>query len=1096
MRRAMISASLCATIVTALFAVVAEAQGQSAVITGKVTGRQGEALGGVIVAIEELSTAVATTVSGTYTLTVAPEKTKGQTVTLRARYIGYKPEVKQITLTPGTQTQDLALKFDPMQIDAVVVTGVAEATEAKKLTFAVGHVDASQLNQAPAVSALGSLEGKVAGVRLIQGSGAPGGEPAIRLRGATALTSPSSCNVPPCASTQVPGPLIIVDGTITHHGLADINSEDIERVEVVKGAAASSLYGSNAANGVVQIFTKHGERIPDGKLVVTVRNEYGQSFRPKSIPTALAHPYLTDTVGTYVDANGNTVNNGDYITPPSASSTSCPLGGCLVPVTAQPNLKADHIADVPYDAFGRPVYDAQSQLLTHGPFYTNYISIGQRRGNTNYNVSFENTKQEGVLILLKGYNRQNFRVNVDQALTPRLDLSVGGFFGKSNNNQVAQGPGAPFFAVTFIEPNINLFAPNPDGTPYAAQIPHVLPNATNPLYTLANERISTDRSRFTGYGKATYRIRDWLSLEGNYNYDQETSVYTDQVPKNFLNSHGTPTSGSLARVDSGGRTFNTGATLTSVRTFHFGSWNVRNTTKAAYVYEDQTLTVFADTAAAFKVLNTPEFVAVDRTTLSPGSADIAIRNKNYYVISGFDIRDRYLVDGLVRWDGSSLFGPESRWQTYYRVSGAYRLSEDVHVNGIDELKLRASYGTAGLRPTFDAQYETFAVVAGVPVKQTLGNKTLKPARSAETEVGGNIDFLNRFSLEYSYSRKETKDQIMLVPLSGATGYVNQWQNAATLLGHTHELSLGAVLVDRPEFSWRLNVAADRTRQRITQLNTPPFLVGPDYVGNNDVVQHFKIAAGETFGVIYGTKIVRSLADLYDDPAKKALSGANQHWSPDSMIVNEDGFLVRKDVYHTIGERFIPYVSPAGSSIIKIADVNPDFNASFTTNLRYKNFSAYALVDWVQGGKIYNATRQWPFFEFRDRVYDQSSKPAATGCPGTAPACYSTGKKPTDYYQAIYNGINPIDFFVEPGTYVKIKELNVSYTFQRSMLEKLGLGINNLRIGVIGRNLFTFTKYSGYDPEVAGLSGDPYSFRVDGFSYPNFRTFTGFAEINF
>ena len=1070
--------------------------GQGAVITGKVTGRQNEALGGALVIIDELNSAVATTTTGTYTLAVPPERTKGQTVTLHARYIGYSATTRQITLTPGTQTQDFVLKFDPMTLDAVVVTGVAGEIERKKLTTSVGIVTAAQLQEAPGVSALGSLEGKVAGARLINPSGAPGGEPAIRLRGATALTSPSACTVPPCASTATPGPLIIVDGTITHHGLADINSEDIERIEVVKGAAASSLYGSNAANGVVQIFTKRGERIPDGRLVVTVRNEYGQSFRPKAIPWALSHPYLIDTVGTYTDVLGNTVNNGDYITPPAPTSTTCPTGGCLVGVNSQPNLKADHIADVPYNSFGRAVYDAQSALLTHGPFYTNYISIGQRRGNTNYNVSFQNTKQDGVLILLKGYNRQNFRVNVDQALGPRLDLSVGGFFGKSNNNQVAQGPGAPFFAVTFIEPNINLFAPNPDGTPYAAQIPHVLPNATNPLYTLANERITTDRSRFTGYGKATYRIRDWLSLEGNYNYDQETSVYTDQVPKNFLNSHGTPTSGSLARVDSGGRTFNTGATLTSVRTFHFGSWNVRNTTKAAYVYEDQTLTVFADTAAAFKVLNTPEFVAVDRTTLSPGSADIAIRNKNYYVISGFDIRDRYLVDGLVRWDGSSLFGPESRWQTYYRVSGAYRLSQDVHVNGIDELKLRASYGTAGLRPTFDAQYETFAVVAGVPVKQTLGNKTLKPARSAETEVGGNIDFLNRFSLEYSYSRKETKDQIMLVPLSGATGYVNQWQNAATLLGHTHELSLGAILVDRPELSWRVNVAADRTRQKITQLNTPPFLVGPDYVGNNDVTQHFKIAAGETFGVIYGTKIVRSLAELYADPAKQALSGANQHWSPDSVIINEDGFLVRKDLYHTIGERYIPYVDPTGSSVVKIADVNPDFNASFTTNLRYKNFSLYALVDWVQGGSIYNGTRQWPFFEFRDRVYDQSSKPVATGCTGSAAACYSTGKKPTDYYQAIYNGINPIDFFVEPGTYVKVKELNVSYSFDRNTLAKLGLGLNNLRLGVIGRNLFTFTKYSGYDPEVAGLSGDPYSFRFDGFSYPNFRTFTGFAEINF
>src|SRR5437588_10860350 len=117
---------------------------------------------------------------------------------------------------------------------------------------------------------------KVAMARLINSRGAPGGQPTIRLRGATALTSPSACTVPPCAATEVPGPLIIVDGTITHFGLADINSEDVERVEVVKGAAASSLYGSNAANGVVQIFTKRGDRLPGGTPVERVRHEYGQ----------------------------------------------------------------------------------------------------------------------------------------------------------------------------------------------------------------------------------------------------------------------------------------------------------------------------------------------------------------------------------------------------------------------------------------------------------------------------------------------------------------------------------------------------------------------------------------------------------------------------------------------------------------------------------------------------------------------------------------------------------------------------------------------------------------------------------------------------
>ena len=530
---------------------------------------------------------------------------------------------------------------------------------------------------------------------------------------------------------------------------------------------------------------------------------------------------------------------------------------------------------------------------------------------------------------------------------------------------------------------------------------------------------------------------------------------------------------------------------------------MRNTTKAAYVYEDQTRTILSLTGGAFTVVKTPEFNAIDFTQLTPGSQDISIRNKNYYVVSGFDVNDRYLIDGLVRWDGSSLFGPDSRWQTYYRASGAYRVTQDVHIKGIDELKLRASYGTAGLRPIFSAQYETFAVVGGVPVKQTLGNKALKPARSGELELGGNVDFLGRFTLEYSYSRKETKDQILLVPLSSATGYVNQWKNAGTLLGHTHELSLGAIVLDRPDFSWRLNIAGDRTRQKITALasDVPPFLVGPDYGGSNDVTQHFKIAAGETFGVIYGTKIVRTAAELCDSPDVKTAAGTTPclTYAAANYIVNEDGYLVANSSYHTKNEAYIKYVDPTGNSIVKIADVNPDFNLSFTTNLRFKNFSAYALVDWVQGGKIYNGTRQWPFFELRDRVYDQSGKPRVN-CAGTTDPdhCpYSTGKKSDTYYQGIYNGINPIDFFVENGTYVKIKEINVSYNIGRSLLEKIGIGgISGIKLGVIGRNLFTFTNYSGYDPEVAGLSGDPYSFRFDGFSYPNFRTLTGVVEISF
>jgi hypothetical protein len=173
-----------------------------------------------------------------------------------------------------------------------------------------------------------------------------------------------------------------------------------------------------------------------------------------------------------------------------------------------------------------------------------------------------------------------------------------------------------------------------------------------------------------------------------------------------------------------------------------------------------------------------------------------------------------------------------------------------------------------------------------------------------------------------------------------------------------------------------------------------------------------------------------------------------------------------------------------TDIVQIGDANPDFNASFSSTFNYRRFAVTGLVDWTQGGQIYNGTRQWPFQDLRDRVVDQAGKPDAE-------------KKSESYYSTFYSGLTPNDFFVEPGTYVKIKELAFNYTLLRNQLAKVGLGrLENVRLGIVGRNLFTFTNYSGYDPEVSGIQGDPYQFRIDWFSYPHHRTFTGVVEIAF
>ncbi len=1003
----------------------------TAVITGKVTAEEGRPVGGASVFFADYNLGANTAADGSYRIVVPSDRVKGQTVTLTARYIGYTPVRRPVTLTAGTQDASFSLTRDVVQLNEVVVTGTGSATETKKIPFAVGVVSADQLKETPSVTPLGGLAGKVPGVSVLDASGEPGAPPAVRLRAATSLTG-----------TQ--DPLVIIDGTVSNFTLADINSEDIERVEVVKGAAASSLYGSNAANGVIQIFTKRGANNPEGELVTTVRNEYGRSEVPKLIPRAEAHAWQIDPA------------TGDYLRTP---------GGDRI---AEP----DGIADNPY----KVVYNPQKEALHPGTFLTNYVSVGQRKGTTNYNASFQNTRTNGILFGIKGYNRQNFRVNMDQVFNDRLDASYGAFYAKSNNDQTTQGPGSPFFALTFVEPDVNLFLPNPDGTPYRAAIPDRISNASNPLYALANIKNTTDRTRFTGNGRVRYRVFDWLTSDGSFNYDEESNSYKSLTPFGFLDPTGIPTDGNLFQHDNRGRSYNAGANLTSIRTL--GS--LTNTTRASYSYEDQFLTSFQLNAQKLTVTKTPEFTAVDNSSLTPSSSTQPIRTRGTFLVSTMDFKGAYILDGLIRRDESSLFGAAARSKNYYRYSGAWRVSENLHLPGVDEFRIRASKGTAGLRPVFNAQYETFAIVGGSPSKQTLGNRLLQPAHSTETEYGLNLDFLGRYRFEYTNSDKTTRDQILLVPLSAAAGYQNQWRNAGTLKGRTQEAALGGLLASRPNFTLRLNITADRTRQHITELNMPTFLTGP---GGTET-QVFRIGPGQTFGVMYGNRTVRTLAQLYEDPTKKALSGAGQRWSPDSVVVNEEGYVVRRETWRTVQETPIFYVNSKGESKVQIGDVNPDFNMGFAPQLSTHGFNVSALVNWVKGGNIYNGTRQWPFFENRDRIYDQRSKPAIE-------------RKPQSYYNFFYNGINAIDFFVENGTYVRLKELAVNYTFPAGAVSRLQrFGANGVKVGLVGRNLWTKTKYSGYDPEVSGLAGDPYSFRFDTFSYPNFRTFTGLVELAF
>ncbi|MFN0181570.1 MAG: SusC/RagA family TonB-linked outer membrane protein [Gemmatimonadales bacterium] len=1074
------------------------------ILRGRVTSDRGQPLVGATVAIANTNWGASTGNDGTYRITVGASSAKGQSVTLTARAVGYRPWSVPVELTLGVQVHDFALVSDPLRLDEVVVTGTSSATSSKRLTFSVGRVSEAELQQAPAVSALGALQGKVAGVQVLLGNGAPGRAPQIRLRGATSITGTSD-------------PLVIIDGTITRFSLADIASEDIERVEVIKGAAASSMYGSDAANGVIQVFTKRGANLADGRIQVTARGEFGRSSVPGDFSLTQHHAYILRPNGAFYRRADSSRVLPSACTAADAASLGAP---CPTRMDALGRVVAVNVQDGRYPRYA----GGRDKLLEPGAYFTQFVSIGQRRGGTSFNASFQNTRNEGSVFSLAGFRRQNYRINIDQVLSDRIDVGLNAFYGRSNNDE-PQGNGelGPFNEIALLEPHIDPTAgctgsgdrvvcpptvdigsqrigSNPDGSPYNAFIRDKRTNAANPLYSLYAIQQDRRRGRFTGGGRLRWRPVSWLAAEGSYHFDQSSQEFSYREPVALYRANGSPSNGEFRRQSVNDHASNLGVQVTG--TWHLnGRGLLRNlglTAKGAYLYEDQANRLLEASAKSFIVNRVPEFPGTDPTSHRVSSRTEQIRNRNVFGVTTLDFDGKVMLDGLVRRDGSSLFGPQARFSTYWRASGAVRLPQLLGFEDrVDELRIRASHGTAGLRPQFAAQYEVLTPDGGSFNKQQLGNRNLRPARSRETEVGANLELLGgRLTVEYNFSDKHTTDQILNVPLLATTGWASQWQNLGALNSKSHEIAIGAQPIETRSMAVQLTLTGDRIREYITDWPLPDEGFGPI-----QGFSPFRFADGVRLGLMRGQRWVKRLADLYLDPAKAAASDPGEAWAADSVVVNADGYLVRRSTRGTNAERPIARVEctatdatgacAATTTTFDLGVSAPDFRIGLNTNLVFRRFVVTGLLDWSHGGQIYNGTAHGSVQDCVASLCDQSSKPADQRI---AEGFYLAG---------LSNGTNANEAFVEDASFLKLRELSVNYTFNKSELGKLGLDrwLGEVRVGMIARNVITWSRYSGRDPDVAPIAeinGQPSGFRtrMDWFSYPQFRTITASIEIAF
>jgi TonB-linked SusC/RagA family outer membrane protein len=1017
---------------------------QQRTVTGKVTSEDGSPLAGATVSAKGGNSSTTTDVSGRFSLAVGP-KVK----TLIFSYVGLA--TTEVDIEGGEV--NVSLKSQSAEISEVIVTGVAGATTRKKMTVSVTKVGAEQLQTVPASSAANALAGKVAGLKTSSVNGNPGQGADLLLRGDNNLSTSSA-------------PLILVDGVIMSGSLADINIDDVESMEVVKGAAAAALYGSRAGNGVISVITKRGKGLGLNKPVITVRNEIGMQDLSHYLKTSESHYYALAT--DWQTAQGKYTKYAGVTYPANYVGAGFHPG-----ISGSRGIDADGYMDNPFGVYRNP----QAEFFRTGVNMVNFISVANRTEKNNVYLSFENNKQEGVVKLTDGYERQNFRFNIDQNITPWLRFSASNLFINRSSSTAGAASGL-FYNIARMEKDVNLSAPNPDGQPYYLRINNFNAEVTNPLYPLYKQKNSARSRRWLANYTANIRFTSWADLDVTQTMEIQNDRSSSINPKDtWTRSGGTPatmgmsyTQGGMSQSTSESKVNNTQVTLNLGQ--KFGDFSARG--KLSYLYENRHYESNFISASQFIVSGIENFE--NFTSINDASSYIENeRAQNYFAILGMDWKEKILFDGMFRYDGSSLFGSKARWNPYYRASAAYRITEDFKIKGIDELKIRAAIGTAGLRPNFDWQYYYINLSNGTTSPAQTGNDYLKPTTTEEKEIGLNVEFLKKFNFEFTYASSVTKNQFLRVPqipflILG--GFNSKVENAGTIKSNTIEFTFGANWIKKKDFSWKTNVVFSRVQQRITELPIAPFLAeGQDFNGDQNM---FYIKEGEAYGAIYGYRMVRTLEEMATQlPAGKTIS---------DYVINSEGYVIPKGTEGTTTELPIKRLNSDGSLWYgKIGNGNPDFVAGITNTLTYKGFQLYILLDWKQGGDIYNGKEQRLVFNYISQKQDMTNVPAGQK---KAAAYWGTG---------MYDANNANAYWVEDGTYLKVREIALGYSVPSKALGGIFNGfVKGINAKVVGRNLLTFSKYSGYDPEVGTIR-----YPVDGISAnPIYRNIAVSLQFNF
>jgi len=626
----------------------------------------------------------------------------------------------------------------------------------------------------------------------------------------------------------------------------------------------------------------------------------------------------------------------------------------------------------------------------------------------------------------------------------------------------------------------------------------------NPMYTAEQFQPLNRIGRFLGQVTSRWQPLTWIDVEGNFGFDTRNNHQESKTEKGYrCTTCAAANVGSIGVSSNRSYSMNASTDITARGSFFGDKLNSRLSFRGLFEAQDDRGVSGSGSTIVVPGLNTINSTL--SSTRSASNYQQTVRQIGMFANLDLDWQGKYIVSGLVRRDGASLFGSANRWQTYGRGSVAYRLSEEswFGLDFISDLKFRASVGQAGNRPPFGAIFETYNLSAGqIGGLGQIGNPNLAPEVSTETEVGFDLELFNKYGLTITNARNIIDGQIMPVPVPTIGGFSSKWSNVGELTNNTFEASLNIPVIQTRDLNYSVRLNYDRTTSEISRLDVPEFFYSA--AGQQGSETMFKIFQGGRMGEIFGRRFVKDCAAL---PA----GFAEQCGGPGSNFQkNSDGFIVwtggasldegiTKNLWFTrLAAASAPWGGGTGKEalnwgmpilerdatgavpVLSVGQALPRYRWSVSQQASYKRLTAYVLFDATIGKSVWNEARQWSYGDFMHRDADQAGR----GVADAKPIGYYFRATATGGIGGLYDVLAPNNNTVEDASFVKLRELSLGYRIGRLA------GVGDWALTFVGRNLLTFSDYRGFDPEVGlggGGLGSGVLNAIDAYGFPNLRT---------